>query len=904
MNRELAAYLSRVISETEYLTFGNPQGVNTERLRLEDVWIPPTVSVAGLGNSPKFASPWERRSVSERSVLQVDAALNMSMFKKTVITAPPGYGKSTLCRRLAHLYAYEANVHGTGWIPVRVSLAAVNQDGAWSSIEELLHRLPNVTSPELVSVLATASVRGHLWFFLDGLDEVAPSQLQRLRSQLDATVLATRNRILATCRTADYVAERPKRSLGTLPVLEIAGFTDDELDIYVEHWYSSASSGRPGVTRQRMAATRERLDAHGELRELARSPLLAAVLCVVEAQPLRTQPGKAALLKRAVEYLLLDPQWRDTDGRRADPIVDADEAKRLGSRLAFETLDDLGEAARQGLTWEELRQYVREALQSDGSVLGDEEFGQLADAYVAQLVGRNAAGLLQQREAHTYAFAHKSLQEYLAAQHLIKYVDRSYRAELALQPAWKEVFGYVASIAQMTGEGLTDMLLLSRSLLRRAERSLTMLIDSDRPATTTEGACLVGEMLAEVGAAALRRYGFAAAVDGKAAADQDDPGFSGLWSLAVDVLFAVVSNLNAPSAARMRALCAVSRLGDPRFVDEHGRLRSDSLSLLVVPGGRGRIGTPTPLAVRGRKQVLSSPQVDVRTAAFEMARFPVMNIEYAEFVADGGYTNPEWWVSETAARWRAQDPVFLDELIRLWESQKDLHFEKEFGEREFATYAKDQSERIARRTMQRSVPLYWRDSRFNLPTAPVVGVNYWEAQAYCRWLANRLKRQGRLGAADAVSLPTEVEWEWAASTCHTGRRNAFPWGDSFDASKCIVRDFSDTRAEPGIVHFGAVPVGFFALGKDALTLEDLGGNVWEWVSSRSLPWDSGDDRESADGLDNRVCRGGSWYSSEPLASHVSFRSDDPPCNAYWDLGFRIVVRRDQESTDRLRPATR
>lgn len=898
MSLAISEYLTEVMSETEKLAFGNPHGfLFDHRLPLQDVWIPQDVTVIDAGRALDTASPAERIQLNRLEELQIDAALNMGVFRKAVIIGRPGYGKTTLCRRLAYKQALEAKMHARGWIPVRIAAYTVNHGGVWSSVDELLARTGLVQhNPALREQLGQAAVHGHLWFFIDGMDEVDEKLLPELRSRLASGILASPNRVTLTCRVADYLVDRPLRRIDGQPVLELSAFSEDRLDFYIENWHNHAGRGRPNWSQVRVSATRGLLNAHSELRDLAASPLLAAVLCVVESRPDQAVVGRATLLKQVVEYLLA-PRHRRYD-QSSDPyanIPERDVLIELAGKLAFGILSGRVTAtssptASPTITRADLRSFIAgqlAELQIIDSADPDEQDA-LTGAYVDRLVGKTTTGLLQERKAGCYEFAHRTFQEYLAACHMAGYVRHRDRLDWALNPAWREVFVLTASIAQATREGLTDLLMIVRALLRTAAAPADTPAEAERLAA---GVCLAAEMLAELGAIAALRYGLEAAVTGRPSANPDDPAFTGLWTQAVEVVFALAEDHRLPRELRIRALCVASRLRDPRFLDEQGDLRDDLGALFPIPGGRGRVGTGRPLPMHEPKKIPSSPPVIVEVRPFEIGLRQVTNLEYSAFIDDGGYDQPRWWQGKEASRWRAGDPAFMDELVELWEAQKDLNFIKEFGEPEFAGYAKDSSVRIARRTMARRLPLYWRDSRFNLPTAPVVGVNLWEAQAYCAWLQERRQQAGLLGPNDIVAIPTEIEWEWAASRAWTGRPRAFPWGDTFDDTRCLVRDFSDP-ANPRIVHFGGIPVGFFSLGTVPDGPEEMGGNVWDWVTSLQIPWNDPRDHERPGRLEKRGVRGSSWFSREPMATHVSFRLDDPPCNAYWDLGFRIVVRRD------------
>ena len=892
MTRQITEYLTAVMAETEYLAFGNPHGFRFDhQLLLQDVWIPQDATPTSFSDALATVSPAERIRFKEHSTIQIDAALNMATFAKAVVTARPGYGKSTLCRRLAHKLSFDAKTLGRGWIPIRFDAASVNQNGVWSSLEELFARIQTIRSiPNLVDQLVDASVQGHLWFFVDGLDEVDEAMLRSLRSALQTGILATPNRVTITCRGADYWADRPLRRLDSLPVLDLCGFGEDGLDSYIEKWHRTAGGSRLEGVQARIDATRSLLDTHTELRDLADSPLLAAVLCVVETRPRETAVGRAALLRQAVNYLLLRPEWKQLTDHQYSAPLEPEVLLAIAAQLAYELLG--GEADEQSartmqfdLSREELLRFVGAQLISHQIVdPTDEAECRLATiAYTDRMIGRGTVGLMQETSADRYAFVHRSFQEYFAAVHLATFADRTRRLALAGQAAWREVFLLSASIAQAGGGGLTDLLMLVRSLIRPA---------ATRPSTVTPDTaqlvCLGAEMLAEVGQAAAHRYNLESALYGDPEIGGDDMAFTGLWPCAAATALALSKDSELSEFIRIRALCAASRIRDPRFVNPDGTLAGGLGGTVPVPGGSGTVGTEKPLTMHELKRVASSPRLKVHVRPFRIGRYPVTNIEYAIFVEDGGYTDPRWWASCAEAQlWRAGDDSFIESLVDLWEQQKQLNFFKEFSEPEFAEYADDVSRRIARRIMRRVAPLYWRDQRFNLPTAPVVGVNLWEARAYCAWLEARWRANGTIGSSDTVAVPSEIEWEWAAAQGWTNRPRAYPWGDAPSSDRCLIRDFSGADGTPTVVHFGAIPVGFHNSSGDLP--QEMAGNAWEWTSSLAIPWNDRSDREMPGGLATRVVRGGSWFSREPNATHTSFRLDDPPCNAYWDLGFRIAT---------------
>jgi len=153
-------------------------------------------------------------------------------------------------------------------------------------------------------------------------------------------------------------------------------------------------------------------------------------------------------------------------------------------------------------------------------------------------------------------------------------------------------------------------------------------------------------------------------------------------------------------------------------------------------------------------------------------------------------------------------------------------------------------------------PRYWNQtSQVSAGDRPVIGVDWYDADAYCRRYGKR--------------LPTDQEWEKAARG--TGGRK-YPWGDEEPTNR-HANFGKDLRGNYNIYSDKLVGVGSFDDGKSPYGIYDLAGSVSEWTSSSEGEY--------------KVIRGGSWdYNAVFLRATI--RSWLPPTTRGDTYGFRCV----------------
>ena len=221
----------------------------------------------------------------------------------------------------------------------------------------------------------------------------------------------------------------------------------------------------------------------------------------------------------------------------------------------------------------------------------------------------------------------------------------------------------------------------------------------------------------------------------------------------------------------------------------------------------------------------------VLSESFSLGKFAVTNKLYYSFISDGGYKQPRYW-TDVGWKWLVNNSI--NELDINITPKQEKH--------------------------------------------PVTNVSWFEANAFCKWLDMKLRSHTRFKRT-RVSLPTEAEWEFAASGISKRR---YPWGDARPK-----KQHANFLQEIG----GTTPVDEYPLGQTPEGIYQLAGNAWEWCLDN---WSMAIAPKKINPLVTNdsgkfVVRGGSWSVD---ASRLSCAHRD------WDyavrrsdiLGFRICLR--------------
>ncbi|MCA0455552.1 MAG: SUMF1/EgtB/PvdO family nonheme iron enzyme [Chloroflexi bacterium] len=211
----------------------------------------------------------------------------------------------------------------------------------------------------------------------------------------------------------------------------------------------------------------------------------------------------------------------------------------------------------------------------------------------------------------------------------------------------------------------------------------------------------------------------------------------------------------------------------------------------------------------------------VSVNAFNIAKYPITNEQFKAFaMTEDGYRNPLWWDDTIDSR-------------EWWAKHKNAE------------------------------PLSIHSLALD-GDHPAKNVSWYEAIAFCKWLAHRFNAPAPNLPPAAITLPTEAQWLRAAQGSET---RTYPWGSEFDSQRCNTKVSRIGRT---------TPVSQYSNGASLYGVMDLSGNVFEWCLERHTAEDV------------RGVRGGSWKTDQ-VRAQLYYREEIPVSNRLDNIGFRIVM---------------
>jgi iron(II)-dependent oxidoreductase len=214
-----------------------------------------------------------------------------------------------------------------------------------------------------------------------------------------------------------------------------------------------------------------------------------------------------------------------------------------------------------------------------------------------------------------------------------------------------------------------------------------------------------------------------------------------------------------------------------------------------------------------------------------MDRYAVSNAEFQEFVDAGGYEKPELWAEEI------RDSLFS------------------FLDRS-----------------QRPGPRYWRNGKFLPGSAehPVVGVSWYEADAYARWAGKR--------------LPSDAEWVKTAvspraSIVSPEQLTRYPWGNAFRDDRANLWSAGKSQT---------VAVSEYPGGQTSEGIHQMIGNVWEWTADLlAHSFQRGELTGAATSF--KALRGGAFDTYVESQAACNACSGESPLSRRDNVGFRCTL---------------
>ena len=430
-----------------------------EPISLDDVYV--AVQFLEEESASKYRSPEDiEKAFRERNqshwILSPDERKDGTQIANEkqylMLLGAPGIGKSTFLRKVGlealkgrkGKFAHEC-------IPVFLELKRFTKDQI--DIEALIAQEFKICSyPYPEEMAKTALESGKLLILFDGLDEVPTANVDNVVLKIgDFVDQYSQNRFIASCRIAAYTG-----GFTRFTEVEMADFDDARIKAYINNWFESTSDLHRRQLDEEMKTAERCWEAlneeeHEATKELARNPLLLALLCMVYDNSQNFPRNRADLYEKALHIFL--EEWAAEKRIRRDPSVsqylDISDEKRMLSEIAAKNFEE----NRLFFSRNELINQIKEFGKGSANTPPTFNAPKILETIVVE------QGLFVERVNRFYSFSHLTFQEYLTANY---FVGDAWSIEGLVKKhlhdeQWREVFLLTAGLMREADNLLVEM---------------------------------------------------------------------------------------------------------------------------------------------------------------------------------------------------------------------------------------------------------------------------------------------------------------------------------------------------------------------------------------------------------------------------------------------------------------
>ncbi|MCM1984865.1 NACHT domain-containing protein [Lyngbya confervoides] len=263
----------------------------------------------------------------------------------------------------------------------------------------------------------------------------------------------SQNTIVITCRIA-----AKEYTFQGFRVVEVADFDEPQIRIFVEKWFQVKQKPQE-IARSFFA----KLEESQPVKELANSPLLLTLLCLIFEEKGKFPSNRSDLYAEAVDLLL--KKWDNSREKERDEIYRGLSSKRrqdLLGKLALETFRN----ERYFFKRQEAEEIITDSIVNLSGIDPKPDKRDVDSATVLRSI-QAQHGLLVERSVNVYSYSHLIFHEYFTAYEIIESHQYGVIATNIFQSRWHEVFRLAVEMLLSRREELDPFLLLVKGSLER-----------------------------------------------------------------------------------------------------------------------------------------------------------------------------------------------------------------------------------------------------------------------------------------------------------------------------------------------------------------------------------------------------------------------------------------------------